>query len=753
MVSCVGEALCCCNPEGRLTMVEASLKGVIGGAACAIGLLGAAPAFACDDADEDGPDVGLVLSGGGALLSTHIGAMQVIEEMGVPIHCVAGTSMGGVVAAMYAAGYDADQLAAIFSDERWNGIVRGQIPRRDKPYLQVEREEDYLTDGFAGIGEEGLRLPSGLSSMRGLRIFFREIMADVPPDLAFDDYEIPFRATGLDWASGDVVAFDQGDVVEVMLAAMAVPGVYAPREIDGRLYVDAGMGNQIPIDVIREMGADIIIAIDTTVVPSDPGAYPSIANTVQQLVQVAVWRNYRQQVALLGEGDLLIRPSIEGLSTSSFERAARGLASGVAEVRTHIAALEAIRDQAAPPTRAPMRRSSGAVDFAAIEIENGSALDDRVIRERLGFTDQLAIGDVTLRRRLNQLMAFGGLEEADLVATEDGGVLTVEERPIGRNLIQAGFRLSNDFNGNSRFSLLGRYARRPFSAYGGELNMSFSLGSTNGVEIALQQPFGPGGRYFVQPELFYAGVERKIDLGDFRFGEFWDQSGGARLRLGRELGAWGVIAVDAEAQIGRLSAQVTVLPDFEPLDYEQGGFGVLFAADTLDRPVWPTRGIEVTLRAQRLFEFGAAGTLTDKFDFSGLWVIDAGPLTVLASGRVAAVDNERNEPVELLNLGGFRQLAAYPQNAIPTDRFYYGSLEVVRRVNSARRAISIPVYVGLTAEYADAGFDFLGIEERSDLISIGGYLGIDTLVGPVILGGGFGEGGDRAFLLQVGTPF
>lgn len=731
-----------------------SLKSLVGASLFAASLVfGPVPAFACDDADEDGLDVGLVLSGGGALLSTHIGAMQVIEEIGVPIHCVAGTSMGGVVAAMYAAGHDAEDLAAIFSDESLNATMRGQIPRRDKPYLQMEREEDYLTDGFAGVGEDGLRLPSGLSSMRGLRVFFRELMADVPPDLPFDEYEIPFRATALDWTTGDVVAFDKGDVVEVMLAAMAVPGVYPPRDIDGRFYVDAGMGNQIPIDVVRAMGADIIIAIDTTVEPSQAGAHPSIASTVQQLVQLAVWRNYRQQVALLGEGDLLIRPSIEGLSTSAFERAPRGLASGVAEAQTHIAALEAIRDQAAPPSRAPMRRSSGTVDFATIEIENESALADRVIRERLGYTDQLAIGDVTLGRRLNQLMAFGGLEEADLAADDDGGALTLEERPIGRNLIQAGLRLSNDFNGNSRFALLGRFSRRPFSAYGGELNLSFSLGSTNGVEMALQQPFGPGGRYFVQPELFYAGVERNIDLNDFRVGEFWEQSGGARLRLGRELGAWGVIALDGEARVGRLTAQVTVLPDFEPLDYEQGGFGVLFAADTLDRPVWPTRGVELSLRAQRLFEFGSAGTLTDKYDLSGLWAIDAGPVTVLASGRFAAVDNELNEPVELLNLGGFRRLAAYPQDSIPTDRLYYGSVEIVRRVTSARRVVSIPVYVGLTAEYADAGFDFLGITDRSDLISLGGYLGVDTIIGPVILGGGYGEGGDRALLLQVGTPF
>jgi len=712
-----------------------------------------APAWACDDADEDGPDVGLVLSGGGALLSTHIGAMQVIEEMGVPIHCVAGTSMGGVVAAMYAAGYDADELAAIFSDERWVTDSRGQIPRRDKPYLQMEREEDFLTDGFAGIDQDGLRLPSGLGSMRGLRVFFRELMADVPPDLPFDDYEIPFRATGLDWTTGDVVAFDRGDVVEVMLAAMAVPGVYPPREIDGRLYVDAGMGNQIPIDVVRAMGADIIIAIDTTIEPSQATANPSIANTVHQLIQVAVWRNYRDQVVLLREGDLLIRPSIEGLSTSAYERAERGLASGVAEAQTHIPALEAIRDQAAPPSRTAMRRSSGAVDFARIEIENGSALDDRVIRERLGYTDQLAIGDVSLRRRLNQLMAFGGLEEADLVATDDGGVLTVEERPIGRNLIQAGLRLSNDFNGNSRFALLGRFSRRPFSGYGGELNISFSLGSTNGVQVALQQPFGPGGRYFVQPELFYAGVERNIDINDFRIGEFWEQAGGARLRLGRELGAWGVIAVDGEARVGRLTTQVTVLPDFEPLDYEQGGFGVLFAADTLDRPVWPTQGVEFSVRAQRLFEFGSAGTLTDKYDLFGLWAIDAGPVTVMASGRFATVDNELNEPVELLDLGGFRRLSAYPQDSIPTDGYHYGSIEVVRRITSARRVISIPVYIGLTAEYADVGLDVLRIDERSDLISIGGYLGVDTIIGPVILGGGFGEGGDRALLLQVGTPF
>jgi len=457
---------------------------LVGGVCC---LTAVSPALACDDDDADGLDVGLVLSGGGALLSTHVGAIEVIEELGVPIHCVVGTSMGGVVAALYASGYDSQGLQAVFVDNDWGAIVRGEFERSDKTFLQTEREREYFTNYLAGWNEEGLTLPGGLATMRGLRLFFRDLLQFVPIESNFDDFEIPFRVVAMDLSTGQAKAFDHGDVVETMLATMAVPGAFRPREIDGQFFVDGGMVAQLPIDVARAMGADIIIAIDSTVPPSQITSDISVPAMTQQIIRISVWNNYQEQISHLTDDDVLIRADLGDMGPASFDRVAFGIASGITAAHEHVSALEAIRDRAAPPRRRVMDRDTSPLDSDTMTIVNHSSFDDDVIRTRFGYVDSFEENADLVGRRLMQLAAASDFEEVDLARGEDGAVLTVRERPLGRNLIQIGLRASNDFTGNSTFSLLGRYTRQPFSRRGGILTASAEFGTNLGLSVELQQ--------------------------------------------------------------------------------------------------------------------------------------------------------------------------------------------------------------------------------------------------------------------------
>ena len=233
-------------------------------------VLASAPAvLACDFDDIDGPDVALVLSGGGALTSTQVGVMQIMEEIGVPVHCVLGTSMGSVTGAMYVAGYSPEEIAGIYRDRPWGEIFRGRVSRNDQAFRQKEGYDDYFSDSFAGIGADGLKLPGGLSSMNGLQATFRDILDHIPNESDFtSDLRVPYRSVAMNLSTGEAVAFEDGDLVQTILASMAVPGVFAPRQIDGEFYVDGGMAAQLPVQFAKEMGADIIIAIDTTFEPA-----------------------------------------------------------------------------------------------------------------------------------------------------------------------------------------------------------------------------------------------------------------------------------------------------------------------------------------------------------------------------------------------------------------------------------------------------------------------------------------------------
>jgi NTE family protein len=280
-----------------------------------------AVAAACDDDDADGLDVALVLSGGGALATTHVGAIAVIEELGIPIHCVVGTSMGSVVGAFYAAGYDARELQAIFRNSEWPEAFAGQIARETAPYLRKEQNDLYLTGYLAGIGPNGVQLPAGFRSIAGLKSLYRGLLRHVPQSVDFDELTVPYRAVATDLASGRAVDLAEGDLVEAMLASMAVPGVFAPRMIEGRMLVDGGLAAQLPVSTAQQMGADLIIALDTTVEPPAPEPGWSVAQISQQLIRLTVWENWQVQRQRLGDGDVLLRPSLDGLTTASFDRA------------------------------------------------------------------------------------------------------------------------------------------------------------------------------------------------------------------------------------------------------------------------------------------------------------------------------------------------------------------------------------------------------------------------------------------------
>lgn len=733
-------------------MMTSFLKTALSGLMLAVSV--SATAIGCDFEDSDGPDVALVLSGGGALASTQIGVLKVIEELDVPIHCVVGTSMGAVVGGLYASGYSATEIEDIFIYSDWAEIFSGRPPREDQSYLQSERSADYLTGALMGLGDDGIRLPGGFRSMRGLRRHFRALTFHVPLDADFDDLAVPYRAVVTDFASGDAVALSSGDLVQAMLASMAVPGAFQPREIDEILYVDGGMAAQLPVRMAQTMGADIIIAIDTTVEPPAPSSSPSLAETMQQLIRVSVWRNRQEDVARLDGDDLLLTPSLEGLSTTAFERAPQGVATGEAEARRHLHRLRAIAAQAAPSRAQVLARTHPAqLADAEVRVVNNTTLDDELLSARANVLPALENDEAVLNRRLNALTAFGALGEADLAQDQDGLVLMVDERDIGRSQLEGGIRLSNTFEGDSTFSVLARYSRRPFSHRGGDFSLSVELGTTNGLEAVLQQPFGEAGRYFYEPSLFYEGEETPLNFGDLRLGEFWDQKAGARLRFGRELGDWGVLYGGGEIRRGRTEVKVAVLPEIVPVVYTLAGFGGGVRVDTLDHTSWPTRGMALSGEAFQLFSLGDEGSDTIQLEASAVRAFEVGDRHVLASLSSGTVQNKNDDPIDLISLGGFRSLSAYAQNAIPTNAYVYGSIEAYERLDQAGALFNVPVYVGVLLEAAHLELDFLGDGVSGASYSGGVYLGLDTVVGPVILGGAIGEEGAGGVFLHVGSSF
>lgn len=710
-------------------------------------------AIACDTDDADGLDVALVLSGGGALATTQIGALSVIEELGIPIHCVVGTSMGSVVGGLYVSGYSADEIAEIFETSDWGAIFRGEIGRRDKPYLQKEVEDQYFSGYAAGITEDGVRLPGGLSDMRGLRAHYRRLVGHLSADEEFSDFRVPYKAVATDLSTGEAYAIDKGDIVQAMLASMAVPGVYAPRQYQGRALVDGGMSSQLPIRTALEMGADIIIAIDTTVPPPKIEGSPSIAETTQQLIRLSVWKNWKEETTLLDEDDVLIQPDISGLSVSSFNLAAEGVASGREKAAQFRSQLLQIKQKAAPARDRSIDPQDRAPASGALIFANRTKVNDDIIKRRLDYSAEDLDKPGAADRKLKDLASFGAFGEVDLSLAGGSAILEVNPRPLQGTLVQVGLRASTTFNGDAAYGLLGRFSQRPFGSAGGEASLAFQLGSDVGVMAELYQPFGGKGRFFVIPSVTYRGEEILFDVGDFRIAEFWQQSGTGRVRIGRELGQWGVIALEGIATIGNLDPVVSVDPDiFQKTDYALGGAGLFFGVDTLDRADWASSGVQFRGVGQRLFDFDD-GSETNKYSLSFMKPFLVAGVGVILRAQAESVENENNAPVEILRLGGFRKLSAFAENAVPNNRYVLGSVEFYRRITAADGVFNFPVYIGATAEYANVDFDIFEQGISANLASGSIYLGADTIFGPAFFGAGFAEEGDYSVFLHFGRSF
>ena len=230
-------------------------------AACMLQEAGAQAVDAEDDATPR-PRIGLVLGGGGARGAAHIGVLKELERLRIPVDAIAGTSMGAIVGGLYATGVNAEDLEELVSSLDWNAALSDTAAREDMSFRRKQDEREFPINFELGLRGTDLVLPKGVIQGQELDLLLRKLTLHASHITDFDNFPIPFRAIASDIVAGEAVVMDSGDLAMAIRASMSVPGVFAPARIDGRLLVDGGLIGNLPIDVMKEMGVDIIIAVD-----------------------------------------------------------------------------------------------------------------------------------------------------------------------------------------------------------------------------------------------------------------------------------------------------------------------------------------------------------------------------------------------------------------------------------------------------------------------------------------------------------
>ena len=370
-------------------------------------------------ADElsDRPRIGLVLSGGGAKGAAHVGVLEVLDELRIPIDCITGTSMGALVGGTFATGTTAAELDTAVRMIDWSRTVGGAGLRDLAPIHRKLSGANYSNHLEFGVGADGLRTPDALIPTQEIEEVIRHLISDARYVRDFDELPIPFAAVATDMISGRMVVLDDGDLSVAMRASMAIPGVFSPVEVDGMTLADGGLVRNLPVDVARDLCADVVIAVWLESPPVDTAALGSPVTLLARSLDLMMVANEREQLATLEPQDIEIAIPVGDLNSGDFDRAPEAIEKG--RIAAQALADELSRLSLSESAYAAWRRGAGRSrtdegTLAKVRITGNERVNEAYVLSRLA---ELQVGEPisgeAISSDVRRIFASGYFEHVD----------------------------------------------------------------------------------------------------------------------------------------------------------------------------------------------------------------------------------------------------------------------------------------------------------------------------------------------------
>jgi NTE family protein len=713
-------------------------------------------ATAAADEELARPKIGLALSGGGARGAAHVGVLRVLEAEHVPVDYIAGTSMGAVIGGLYAAGVSVEGLERLLTEIDWADASDDRIRREDRSFRRKRDDDLYLVRAAPGIGDNGqVKFPAGLVQGQKIDLLLKSFTTAVAQVHNFDQLRIPFRAVAADIVTGEVISLGEGDLATAIRASMSIPAVLAPVEIDGRLLVDGGVSANLPIDVVRKMGADIVIAVDVTTELATREQLTSVLAIADQLTTLLTRRNSEAQVATLKPNDVLIAPQLGDIRYSDFARTSDAVERGDNAARSHSGLLSALalpEEQYAAYLKVRRRERTPPPTIDFVRIDNQSRLSDAMLSARLRVTPGEPLNVLELRRDIDRIYGLELFQTVNYELVRDAGrtgiELHVRDRAWGPNYLRFGMALSDNFQGDDFFNLAVAYTRTELNPLGGEWRTGLAIGGAPGLFSELYQPLDPQTRWFFQPSINLQEYKVPVFEGDDQTGELSLQYSGGGFAFGREFGTCCELRMGLRRFNGEANLRIgdpTVPSD----PFDGGDFVMSMATDELDNRNFPRNGALASIEWRASREYLGADDDYDQARINYIKARTAGRYTFLVRAE-AGTTFSGVAPVEsLYRTGGFLNLSGLQQNALSGQSFGLLSVGTLRRLGDIA---VLPAYIGTSVELGNAWQDHSDFGE--DAIVAGSmYVGLDSFLGPLYVGYGRAEGGRGSFYFILGRVF
>lgn len=351
------------------------------------------------------PKVGLVLSGGGAKGFAHIGALKIIDSIGVKIDYIAGTSMGAIIGSLYATGYSGKQLEAMFEAQDFDELINDNFPRSAKSFYERENSEKYALS--LPFDKFKISLPSALSRGQNVYNLLYHLMLSVNDIRDFEKLPIPFFCLATDLETGESLILDKGKLAEAVAASGALPSLFQPVTIDGKILIDGGVANNFPVEELRAKGMDIIIGVDVQDALKDRASLKSAPDI---LMQINNFRNIKamQSKALLT--DIYIKPDISNFSVISFNEGGDIIANGEAAARVIMTKLLSVKNQQKSKNERYKIKALDSIKINSVNIKGNERYTRSYLLGKLKFKDDEKISFMDFRKGINNLLATNNFD-------------------------------------------------------------------------------------------------------------------------------------------------------------------------------------------------------------------------------------------------------------------------------------------------------------------------------------------------------
>jgi NTE family protein len=728
-------------------------------------LLIATPALAQQAPADDPPPhprIGLVLSGGGARGLAHVGVLKVLDEMHVPVDAIAGTSMGAVIGGLYASGMTAAEIEVLVKTVDWNAAFRDRPPRSDLNFRRKQDDREFLVRFPLGLKAGKFRVPRGLIQGQKLAQMLRRETISVAGIDEFDRLPTRFRAVATDLETGKRHVLASGDLTEALRASMSAPGVFAPVELNGRLLVDGGLVENLPVDVGKEMGVDIVIAVDVGFQPVGRRELNSALAVSNQMLTIMMQRETDRQRELLVDGDVLIEPLLGTMPSLDFTVVDQTVKRGADGARAQAARLAGLSIGETEWRRYVAARAAGESTLPEIQFVRVDAKSARY-RERIEAELSSVIGipldPGAMERRLSHLYGDGNFESLDYKIVRDheaeGIEVAARRKSWGPNYVRFGLELQDDFEGSNSFNASVRTQVTEVNKYGAEWQTDLRVGANPRFLTEFYQPLGYAWDWFVAPSLLVERRNFDFFSGDERLATYRVRNQEAGLDVGREFGNWAELRVglirgegDQQLLVGNAAD-----PDLPPrIDFERGEVYSRFTLDRLDDVYFPRHGESFALQWNGARKGLGADVNADRISFDWLLARSWGPSTyVLWTTGGVAVSGPQDAVQDFYSLGGLFNLSGLPADSLSGPHFGIARAIYYRRLGSSGEGfLNVPTYVGISLEVGNVWESRSAIDFNSARVNGAAFLGFDTFLGPIYLAAGVGEGGDRRFYLLLG---